>query len=685
MRRRTPPLLLLGLLVACGSNPSSTADSTDGTSPREVRGEPQPTDIMDLRVPETLDSAAELETSPDVPWVFDAENYPPVHGWILLDDNPDVVAATIELAAKRGVNHIQLSHSLIMNVEDILGGDEAAAARVATLNMAIELSHQHDMKVFIWAHEFSGTGFEVCFDPADPVWQARGDAYRQAFALLPGLDGVILMFGSAPAPPWFSLCMCDWCLDNYDGLPLSIPPAEERISMVVEHLGEVIVNESGKELFVRTFVHEPAEIAWHNDGLAAAKGVAFVGMHKGPVQDWQPYNPHHPSIGHVGDHASVVELDLAGEYFGQAILPWCAPGYYWYRLNHLWQNKGIGVVSRVQRGANSAIGTPNEVNLLAVQRLLENHQASLADIWAEFIESFYGLTVESPGYAALQEILADTFPIRRKSHYALGIWALEKSSDFPDSLALDEFNDRGKMPKWNSDWQAVWDALDKPDKTTVLWLWQEGSEAVELAAQSLDRFKTVQPHLSPEAAKDLERRLIHQWLAARAWRAMDLFIWSHRVKIDEPMVIFDEKAGWMAWARDELVTVKAAMEEAGLAGVGVASPERIGQFLGSVPAGDKPALAPEGLRFSPVRFTYQDGVGYRATFATNYETQVVVNVGTDLPDYAYAQNVLSPGNGNSVTITLENIVPGQRNVVRLRAAFDGIDYRGGDFWLFAQD
>ncbi len=532
-------------------------------------------------LPRTLDLAdfrqahdALPETTPDIPgppdlptetldlhetWTFDPASYDPVHGWILLDADPAAVTETIETAAAYGVNHIQLSHGLIMNVEDVLGGDAEAQTRVETLNMAIDLAHQNGMKAYVWAHELSGIGFEVCFAPDDPVWEQRADAYRQALALLPDLDGIILMFGSAPSPPWFAICACDWCLDNYDDLPLFIPPNDERIRIITEHLGQVIVNEQGRELFVRTFVHEPAEIPWHNDGLAAVDGVAFTGMHKGPVQDWQPYNPHHPSIGNVGPHPSVMELDLAGEYYGISVLPWCAPGYYWYRLDHLWRNRGIGVVARVQRGASAALGTPNEVNLLAVRRLVEDHDASLGAIWDEFLSATYGLQSGTPEHDALEQVLRDTFPIRRKSHYALGIWALEKSSDFPDGLALDELNDRGKMPKWNPLWQETWDALDVPDRTTVLWLWQEGSEAVDLAAESLDRFTDVAPALDADAAQDLSRRLTHQWLAARAWRAMDLFIWSHRAKPSPPERIFDEREAWMAWARQELEAVKAEM------------------------------------------------------------------------------------------------------------------------------
>lgn len=616
-------------------------------------------------------------------WVFDRAAYEPVHGWILLDADPAAVHQTIEMAAQYGVNHIQLSHGLIMNIEDILGDDEASLQRVETLNLGIGLAHERGMKVYVWSHEFSGTDFEICYGPKGEVWAQRGEAYRQAFQLLPALDGIILMYGSAPAPPWFSLCMCEWCLDNYDDLPLFIPPNDERLRLITEHVGEVVVNELGRELFVRTFVHEPAEIAWHGEGLMAASGVEFTGMHKGPVQDWQPYNPHHPNMGNIGNHPSVMELDLAGEYYGLSELPFCAPGYYWYRMNHLWQSKGIGVVARIQRGSHHAIGTPNEVNLLAVRRLLEDHSTPLEAIWDEFIEDYFGLAPTSEGQASLKQVLMDTFPIRRKSHYALGIWALEKGSDLPADTKLGEFNDRGKMPQWDPDWQDIWDRLDKPDRATVLQLHQEGSEAVDLAQSSLARFPDFAGQLEAGIATDLERQLQHQYLAARAWRAVDLFIWCRRAGMGG--TDFPERKGWQRWAFEELEATKAEMESLALEAVTVASPGRMEQFAeavaGTVPQ-DVEAVQPAGLFFSPLTSRRTGPGAFELTFIASHGVAVDVDYGLEMPDYG---SVLSAGEveaGAETTVELGGLEPDRRYVVRLRAKWEGTEQVGGDFWLF---
>ncbi|MFH1530471.1 MAG: fibronectin type III domain-containing protein [Pseudomonadota bacterium] len=608
---------------------------------------------------------------------------PPVHGWMLLDADPVSVKESIEAAALYGVNHIQLSHALIDEIDQVLGDEPETLQRVETLNLAIDLAHEHGMKAYAWAHEFTGGALEVCFAPDDPFWTARADAYRAAFERLPGLDGVILMFGSASPPPWFSFCACDWCLENYEGLPMFIPPPEERLRMVVEYVGGAIVAE-GRELFVRTFVHEPAEIGWHSEGLAVATGGPFTGMHKGPVQDWQPYNPHHPCMGAIGDHPGIVELDVAGEYYGLSVLPWAAPGYYRFRLNHLWKNGGVGAVLRVQRGEYHALGTPNEVNMVAVRRLIEDRFTPLDAIWEEFLTGRYGVGPGDPGYEALRGILRDTFPIRRKSHYVLGIWALEKSSDLPGGMVLDQFTGRGKMPKWDPDWQEIWDRLDTPDEEVVRWIWQEGTEAVVLAEEALSRFPDVEGSLAPEDADDLARRLAHQHLAARAWRAVDLFIWGTKAQA-HPDGPFPQIDAWKAWAWSELVAVQAEMMDAGLAGVSPAGPASVQKLVNAFAAGvlDVAAATPDGLLFSPIRVEAVTPTSATLRLRATGDTLVTVDYGLEIPDYGETLDVALVA-GEEQVVALQGLTPNARWVVRLRAVEDGRVVLGGDFWIFTR-
>lgn len=627
-------------------------------------------------------AVARTDQGPEA-WVFDRDAYETVHGWILLDPDPEAVRRNLLAAAGYGVNHIQLSHGLVMSIEDLLGDSPEVLTRVQVLNQAIAQAHALGMKAYIWAHEFSGTGIDVCYAPDSAVWENRANAYRTGLARIPEVDGVVLMFGSAPMPPWATACLCAWCLVTGEENPFDTPPQDERIRLITEHVGQVVVHEMGKALIVRTFVHEPEEVIWHSQGLAAVQGFHFMGMHKGPVQDWQPYNPHDPAAGHIGPHPSILEEDVAGEYLGLSVLPFCAPGYYRYRLDHLWANQGIGAAIRVERGSFSALGTPNEVNVLAVRRLVEDPRTPLHAIWDEFIESFYGLRPGDPGQVEIRDILEATFPIRLKSHYALGIWALEKSSDLPDKVAFGQFFERGYMPKWDPDFQETWDRLARPDRQTILWLWQEGSEAVELAEWSLGMFQGVADLLEPGHRQDLEQRLKHQWFAARAWRAVDLFLWSSLARnqgLNDP-----DLPSFLAWAVQELTSVRDEMIESGLESVPVAGPARIQAFLDRawplVPQGATPAPPPPAL-FSPIFVVSLSSSQATLAFSTRRDARVFVDYGTEIPDYGQSVDAGLVTAGSDAVVTLSGLAPGTRAVVRLRAEVDGLEHRGGDFWLF---
>ncbi len=613
-------------------------------------------------------------------WAFDRSNYDAINGWILLDSNPDAVRETIETAARYGVNHVQLSHGLIMDIDDLL--EDGGQTRADTLNLGIQLAHENGMKAFVWAHEFSRVAVSVCFDPEDQIWEDRKDAYREALAMIPDVDGVVMMFGSSDMPPWFAMCSCDYCEENYpESLAWERPPSNERVQMVVEIIGGTITDELGKELLIRTFVHEPNEITWHSEGMSAAKGVEFTGMHKCAVQDWQPYNPHHGSTGNIGNHPSVLEMDVAGEYFGMSVLPFCAPGYFWYRMNYLWDHKGIGVVMRVQRGSNHALGTPNEINIHAVNELIKDMSKPLDTIWDEFIQNFYGLAADAEGQDTLKRILSDTFDVRRKSHYVLGIWALEKSSDIPGGYDFSMFKDRGEMPKWDTDWQSVWDGLDQPTMKTVLNIWQEGSEAVAISEYALNNITQLADKLEQDKYDDLLYRLQYQKRAAEVWRAVKVFLWARKA--------YEKGATdcgpYIAWAYDELAALSTAMTDEGLSSVPMASPARIETFRNAVSSlvpADTVAAEPPSMEFSPVMVISTTSTSAEIAFVAGAEGPYFLDYGLEIPDYGLTVDVGTSSAGTQVPVTLEGLQPGKRYVLRLRTGSGENERLGGDFWIY---
>ena len=613
-----------------------------------------------------------------------------VNGWIILDDDSVAVRETIEKAYQFGVNHIQLSHHIIMNIDDILGDNAEARYKVDVLNKGIAWAHHYNMKAYIWVHEFSGVprtteGRRVCYSPDSPIWHQRKEAYRKGLAKIPDLDGVIFMYGSAPVPPWRTSCDCDWCVKNGYANSGGDAAQAKRIRLVTENIGGYIANDLGKELFIRTFVHEPAEIEWHNSGLSSARSVEFTGMHKGPVQDWQPYNPHHGSTGNIGDHPCVMELDIAGELYGLSILPLCSPGYYWYRMQYNWDHDGLGTVIRVQRNEDSALGTPNMINVYAITKLNNNHNISLESIWDDFIADFYHVSADHPKQTVLKKILKNTFPIRLKSHYVLGIWAHNKNSDVPRSTELNQFRDRGKMQKWEADWEPIWNALNQPDMNTLHWIWQEGTEAMVLADESIELLPQLKDVLSQKDYKTVSRWLQHQRDAAEIWRAADIFTFADMAADIHP----DNKIypRLSRWSYDESLRMRNVLIEHGFSNMSLAGVSSLDRFLkaekDNVPQNVK-SLAPDYFTFSPVHINKVNNGSVTFSFATSDKADVTVLYGEDLPfpEKEYHIGIVPAGQTKEVTLT--DLQPHRRYVLRLVTEMNGQKYWGGEYWIFTK-
>jgi len=689
------------MITACGNNNATGTDGDiDNIDTDTSENDTDESDLTDTELDTDGDAAesdddnfdadsdgeldsSELESEEEIEeeWVFNREDYDPVNGWILLDNNKQAMLDSIDLAHQYGANHIQFSHGLIMYVDDLFG--DPPSSNIETLNAGIEKAKGYGMKTYIWAHELPGEYLTVCYDPEDPAWEARNERYRQAFTLLPNLDGIILMYGSSGASPWYTFCSCQWCFDNYEGIALEVPPPDEKVKLVTERIGQTVVNELDKEMFVRTFVHAPNELTFHGDGLTNSRGVEFTGMHKGPVQDWQPYNPHHANIGQIGDHPSVLELDIAGEYYGMSVLPFAAPGYYRYRLNYAWQNKGIGSVMRISRGSSSALNTPNEINIKAITELIQNMEKPLENIWDEFIEDKYNLAKTDAGQNTLKQILKNTFPIRRKSHYVLGIWALAKNSDIPTNYSFDMLkDDRGYMPHWDADWTDRWNSVDKPTEETVMQIWQEGTEAVEMAYNDMQAFETLSTKLDTAIYENLYTRIQHQYYAARTWRAVKLFLWAKRAggNQTENNIL----NSYMFWASSELRNVASDMEDYELESVALASPARINTFRDNVQQyiTAKDPLKPEDAVFSALAISSVTDSSAELSFTVSQPAHVYLDYGSEIPDYGQLVDLGQMNAGESKSFTLDNLPEGARAVVRLRTEIEGKTYLGGDFWIF---
>lgn len=614
-----------------------------------------------------------------------------INGWIIRSGDSSQIFSTIKKAHLYKVNHIQFSHNLIMNIDDLLDSTSEALYRIETINKGVELAHSLGMKTYVWCHEFSvkdRSKKEICYAPDSPIWEKRKQAYNDGLKLIPENDGVILMYGSSPIGPWRTTCQCDWCKANGVADRKSNSDQAKRIKILTEQVGGYITNELNKELFIRTFVHEPEEIIWYNEGLSNTENVPFIAMHKSPVQDWEPYNPQNPCIGQVINKKFIVENDVSGEFMGHAVLPYCSPGYYIYRLNYMKEKGGAGTVTRVDIRDQTVLGTPNFINLFAITSFNNNSDISLDSVWENSIQELYGEKIKTEAIPMLKKLFEKTFFIRVKSNLVLGIWAYDQSSDFPKSLRLSQFNYRGDMPKWDSNWVSLWTSLDKPDISAVYNIWQESTEAVELAEECLNDCPQLKPLVDESVYNNLEIMFTHQNLAAKAWRAIDIFTWANRAYMlankDENEK--SELSNWRSWAYWELKLLLDEYNTDELSSLPVMNYYSLKRYMDEIEKMDttfqKTNFIPKKPLFSSIQAQYNDDEkNLTVTFEVKSDCMVDVLYGEKLPFPEKTEKIKAlPGRKNKIVLT--DILPDKRYIVRLKKGNTEYNLFSGDYWVY---
>ena len=620
------------------------------------------------------DSAPHTDTQP-----ADLYSKPEIFGWILLEDDMDRVLEYIDLAQDYGINAIQLSHDIVMDIDEII--EEPYKADF--INEATEAAHEAGIKVYIWTHELNNVPPVVCFDPQAPVWEERRNVYRRALAAVPDVDGVVVSFGSASPEPWWAPCFCEYCLN----LPPTGNPIldaihshpVDRIHLLFDILHQVVVGEFGKELVIRTFIHLPAELEWMIEALHTSPVSELTVMSKCVPQDWEPYYPHNPVICDNGGFDQVVEFDLAGEYWGRSAFPFALPGYLKYRLEHELRCGIKGAFGRVERGSDSVLGTPNEINLYAYSELLRDITKSTEEIWREWVELRYGVDAESEQGEALIRALERTFDIGRKMYYAKGFW-LEKGSDVPDNLAdVNTMLVMRSLANWDEDY-AAWDAeMKNPTKKTLSDIAQEKHEAIELAERSLADLELAKDALSAEDYEDLKRRLTLLRDCALVWNHAHqaIFRWKYVERTGDPQ----EKL-YLEWNLDELARLADYMEATYGAGVSPGNPGRIRSLVEDIR--ERFGDAGEGVPFEQMVIenirACEVGTDYAVIcWETSEPSGSVVEYGLEVPDYG---SFAGDPNERVVSheVRLDGLSPRTRYVFRVHSQTeDGTVITSGDY------
>ena len=414
---------------------------------------------------------------------------------------------TIRSAAAYGATEIELSHDIITTVDQIV--DDPATREL--VQKTIALCDSLNLKVYVWAKELN-IGSHVINTDLDPngggreMWEKRRAAYRNAFALCPGLTGVVLQFGSCPTEPWE--------ISDAASPFNAATPCPERIKLIVNIVKEEC-DAAGKKLDVRDFNHSVAQQQCMRDGFQLVSGVRATT--KEVPQDWQPFYPLNPMIGDVGPNENRVEFDLGAEYWGCGKVPFAMVDYLCERIQAMIP-KGInGVVVRAERGDDAALGTPNEINLYAMSRLVKDPETPAQAIYEDWVQQRYHLDPKSTEAQSLIAALRGSYEAGTRMFYVLHHWALEKSSQIPDAVRAECLYFKA-LPQWDLSYKKSWQELTRPTPETLLKIWREKAEAMTLADQALVRLQAARPALVEADYQLLFRQFEDLALCARAWQ-----------------------------------------------------------------------------------------------------------------------------------------------------------------------
>ena len=396
----------------------------------------------------------------------------------------------ILLAAQLGFNGVQFQ---------IEGSNEGGIADFAARDKKerlVDYCHSLGMKVTVWVHELadlppaSSPNYlgPVSVDN-DKLWNRLEERYEWILgAALPNIDGLVLTT-----------------------VETQIRATDTPLLLKLVNLLDNKCRQHGKQLTVRTFVWHPEEL----DAVMAAVGKIpdhITIMSKVVPQDWQMRGGNAAEIGAVGNHAQIVEYDVAGEYFLTSSVANGMVDTLKRQFDYGLTKNVRGICVRVDRYDASVLWEPNEVNLWALGLLAAGASDNTDDIWNRWANYRYGPQAAPAVIAALKptsEVIAEMLSIGpftygdTRGPYISGVPSYRVAQ--PDE---DLFNKNWQMWRWDNSYLPILGKASTGEAAFVQEVRQQKAAALETATKCLAALETAKPLLSRKEYDILHTRLL---------------------------------------------------------------------------------------------------------------------------------------------------------------------------------
>lgn len=333
-----------------------------------------------------------------------------VQGWNILSDSYEDAIVTIANAPSYNINHLQLSDKIVMNLNEVKKADKQSL-----VNDLTSKAHKAGIKeVVIWDHAFyalkyypdqfktSPNGTINLDDPG--FWNWFKQDYREMMKLVPEVNGLVLTFIETGAR----------AENQYSE---KLKTGAEKLAAVVDAVAEVVCEELGKQLYIRTFAYTDAEYQNTIGCISHIKSSKIILMMKETPHDFFLTHPNDKYAGTI-NRPTIMEFDAGNEFNGQGIIANTWPEYIIKRWSDLIKRPNvIGYVARTDRyGDTHLVGTPNEILLYTLKRYTEDQTVTTDKIYDEFITQKYG----EKAIPYLKPAFRLAFDIVSSSLYTLG-------------------------------------------------------------------------------------------------------------------------------------------------------------------------------------------------------------------------------------------------------------------------
>ncbi len=333
-----------------------------------------------------------------------------VRGWNILSDNLEKGVKAINSSMDYGINHLQLSHKLIMDLKDVRDDE-----KLTKTTILIDKARQAGIKdIFLWDHalykldyypdEFKNEDGLINLDNPK-FWEWFKKDYKSMLDKVPNIDGIVLTFIETGAH----------VEDQYSKKWLT---ESDKLANLVDSVASVVIDERDLQLYIRTFIYYKEELNALLECVNKVKHPNVKIMTKEAPHD---FFLTHPPSGFISsfNKEAIIEFDLGHEYNGQGIIASILPEKVMERWKFFAQHEHVkGYVARTDRyGDTQNVGRPTEINLYALRRITQDTTLTPEAIVKEFIAEKYG----GEAVDALSPVFLETKEIIESIFYTLGL------------------------------------------------------------------------------------------------------------------------------------------------------------------------------------------------------------------------------------------------------------------------